>query len=85
MWRSTQAASASPGAIAGLAGHIVKQAHGAAIARVLEHDAEVVGRALVLQELTLQAANMNDANARFYRDCVLKPFVAGGVGDTLDR
>jgi predicted small secreted protein len=78
---------AKKGAIAGLAGLVVKQAQGAAIARALERDAEVIGRALVLQELTLQAANsdiaanMNDANARFYRDRVLKPFLAGGVGD----
>ena len=27
------------------------------------------------------AANMNDANARFYRDRVLKPYIAGSVGD----
>lgn len=75
------------GAIAGLAGLLVKQAHGAAVARALERDAEVIGRALVLQELTLQAASsdivasMNDANARFYRDRVLTPYLAGGIGD----
>lgn len=81
------------GAIASLAGLLVKQAHGAAVARALERDATVIGRALVLQELTLQAAagdvaaGLNDASARFYRDRVLKPFNAGGVdaGWAADR
>ena len=85
--KGTTISDAKKGAIAGLANLVVKQAHGAAVARALERDAAVIGRALVLQELTLQAANsdiaanMNDANARFYRDRVLKPYVAGGVGD----
>jgi predicted small secreted protein len=73
------------GAIAGIAGLLVRQAHGAALARALERDAEPIARALVLQELTLRAArsdivgSMNDANARFYRDRVLTPFLAGNV------
>ncbi len=84
--KGTTISDAKKGAIAGLANLVVKQAHGAAVARALERDAAVIGRALVLQELTLQAANsdiaatMNDANARFYRDRVLKPYVAGVLG-----
>jgi hypothetical protein len=74
------------GAIAGLAGLLVKQAHGAAVARALERDAQPIGRALVLQELTLRAAAsdiaaaMNNANARFYQDRVIRPYVEGGIG-----
>lgn len=85
--KGTTVSDARKGAIAGLAHLVVKQAHGAAVARALERDAAVIGRALVLQELTLQAAtgdiaaSMNDANARFYRDRVIKPYLAGGIGD----
>jgi hypothetical protein len=74
------------GAIAGLAKVLVKQAHGAAVARALERDAQTIGHALALQELTLRAArktilgSMQDANARFYRDRVLGPYLAGNVG-----
>lgn len=73
-------------AIAGIAGMFVKQAHGAALARALERDAPIIARALVLQELALRlavgdvVASMNDANARFERDRVIKPYLAGGVG-----
>lgn len=73
-------------AIAGIAGMFVKQAHGAAVARALERDAPIIARALVLQELALRlavgdvVASMNDANARFERDRVIKPYLAGGVG-----
>jgi hypothetical protein len=73
-------------AVAGLAGLIVKQAHGAAIARALERDAEVIGRALVLQELALDAA-VGDINANlalaadeYYRDKVRRPYLDGNVG-----
>jgi hypothetical protein len=85
--RGAPISEAKKGAIAAFAGLLVKQAHGAAVARALERDAEVIGRALVLQELTLHAAAgdiaaaAKDANARFYRDRVLKPFAAGGAGD----
>ncbi len=73
-------------AIAAVAGMFIKQAHGAAVARALERDATVITRALVLQELALRlavgdvVASMNDANARFERDRVIKPYLAGGVG-----
>lgn len=76
------------GAIAGLGKLLVKQAHGAAVGRALERDAELIGRALALQQITLQtaAAEMKTQAAeeavRFHRERVVKPYLAGGVGQT---
>ena len=73
-------------AIAGLGKLIVKQAHGAAVDRALERDAEVIGRALALQQITLQIAasdlkaQANEEAALFHRERVVKPYLAGGVG-----
>ena len=74
------------GAVAGLARLVVQQAHGAALARALQRDAPVIGRALALQEITLQVAVgdlqalANEQDARFYRRQVLEPYGQGGVG-----
>ena len=74
------------GAITGLAKLVVKQVHGALLARALERDAATVGRALALQELVLKAAsddiraNLNDAAARFYTDRVVGPYMTGNLG-----
>jgi len=73
-------------AIAGLANLVVKQVHGAAIGRALERDAVTIGRALALHEhLLLTSASDIDASTQidtsaFYRDRLLKPYVAGGIG-----
>lgn len=74
------------GAIAGFAKLVMKQAHGAAVGRALERDAEMIGRALVLQEISLQVA-LKDLQAlsseqwaRFHKQRVLDPYGAGGVG-----
>lgn len=85
--QGTQISDEKKGAIAGIAKMFVKQAHGAAVARALERDAEVISRALVLQELALRVAvgdvvaSMKDANARFERDRVINPYLAGGIGE----
>ncbi|HET9207391.1 MAG TPA: hypothetical protein VFO28_14215 [Burkholderiaceae bacterium] len=74
------------GAIAALGKVLVKQAHGAAIARALERDAQTIGRALALQHVVLQvsAADVKaqaDAEAVvFHRERIVKPYLAGGVG-----
>lgn len=72
-------------AVAGFAKFFVKQAHGAAVARALERDTEIIGRALVLQEISLQVARSeldefsNEQWARFHAKRVLDPYAAGGV------
>ncbi|HEY1130124.1 MAG TPA: hypothetical protein VGF12_12040 [Roseateles sp.] len=74
-------------AIAGFAKFLVKQAHGAAVGRALERDANMIGRALVLQEIALQVALgdldavSNEQWARFHRQRVLDPYGQGGVGN----
>ena len=84
--RGTPISAERQTAFAGLARQVVKQAHGAAVAHALERDAEVIDRALVLQELTLAtakkdvAAHLALANQRFYQERVLAPFLAGGIG-----
>ncbi|MBC7601123.1 MAG: hypothetical protein H7255_00475 [Ramlibacter sp.] len=76
------------GAVAGLAKLVVKQAHGAAIARALERDAAMIGRALALQQIVLQTATAdlraqaNEEADRFYRERVIRPYISGGVGAT---
>jgi len=74
-------------AIAGLSKAVAKEVHGAAVAKALERDAPVIGRALVLQQMTLQAA-ANDIRAQlkqsselFYADRVVGPYKRG----TMDR
>jgi hypothetical protein len=76
------------GAIAALGKLIVKQAHGAAVARALERDAQMIGRALALQNIVLQAA-ATDVQAQaeaeaviFHSERVVKPYLAGGVGQS---
>lgn len=75
------------GAIASLSKVVAKEVHGAAVTRALERDAPVIGRALVLQQLTLQAATadiragLKDAAAAFHVDRVEGPFKRG----TIDR
>ena len=74
------------GAVAGLAKLLVKQAHGAAVGRALERDAAVIGRALALQEISLQVALRDvqaladEQGARFQQRRVLDPYGAGEVG-----
>jgi uncharacterized protein YceK len=78
---------AEKGAIAGLAKQVAKQIHGAALAKALERDASVIGRALVLQEKVLKAAemdiraNLTNASQRFYTGRVLVPYGAGAIDD----
>lgn len=74
--------------LSGFATLFVKQAHGAAIGRALERDAETIGRALVLQELALDAA-VDDITAQleltadaYYRERVRRPFLEGDVGSS---
>ena len=74
-------------AIASLSKVVAKEIHGAAVARALERDAPVIGRALVLQQMTLQAAtndiraNLTQSAQIFYIDRVERPYKQG----TLDR
>lgn len=74
-------------AVGGLAKLVTQQVHGAKLAKALERDAPVIGRALVLQELVLQAAsediraNLNNEAARFYVDRVVRPFKSGDIDD----
>lgn len=75
------------GAIAGLAKQVAKQIHGAALAQALQRDAPVIGRALVLQEKVLKAAemdiraNLTNASQRFYTGRVLMPYGTGVIDD----
>jgi len=75
-------------ALGGFAKFLVKEAHGAAVARALERDADMIGKAMVLQEIALQVA-MSDIKAladeqwaRFRQQRLEAPFGAGGVGDS---
>lgn len=70
-------------AIGGLANQVAKQIHGAILAKAMERDAPVVGRALALQSLVLQRA-ADDIQAyltkeaeRVYLDAVIGPFSNG--------
>jgi hypothetical protein len=78
---------AQKGAIASLSKAVARQIHGAVVAKALERDAPVIGRALVLQQMTLQAAsadiraNLKDAAAAFYTDRIEGPYKNG----TIDR
>jgi hypothetical protein len=75
-------------AIGGLARLVTAQVHGALLARALERDAAVIGRALVLQEMVLNEASadiragLNEANARFYTQRVLRPYKTGEIDAT---
>lgn len=70
-------------AIASLSGAVAKEIHGAAVARALERDAPVIGRALVLQQMALQAAtddiraNLEQSALLFYKDRVEGPYKQG--------
>ena len=72
-------------AIAGLSKAVAKEIHGAAVARALERDAPVIGRALVLQQMTLQAAtneirtNLAQSAQIFYIDRVERPYKQGAL------
>lgn len=74
-------------AIASLSKAVAKEIHGAAVAQALERDAPVIGRALVLQQMTLQAAandiraNLAQSAQLFYGDRVVGPYKRG----TIDR
>lgn len=78
---------AEKGAIAGLSKQVAKQIHGTALAQALERDAAVIGRALVLQEKVLKAAemdiraNLTNASQRFYTSRVLVPYGSGAIDD----
>ena len=84
--RSHPISKEKSGAIAALAKQVVRQAHGAAVGHALERDAETIGRALALQELTLETARRDIGaairmrNDRLHRERVLAPFLAGGIG-----
>jgi len=74
---------AQKSAIASLSGAVAREIHGAAVARALERDAPVIGRALVLQQMTLQAAtndiraNLEQSGLLFYKDRVEGPYKQG--------
>ena len=72
------------GAIAKLAGQVARQIHGQALAGILERDAGMIGTQLKLLSKVLasyvswiEARNKIQFDA-FYRDSVVKPFVAAG-------
>jgi hypothetical protein len=72
-------------AIAGLAKLVTTQVHGAILAKALERDAPIIGRALVLQQIVLNdaasdvRAALNEANERFYTRRVLRPYKSGEI------
>lgn len=72
--------------IGGLAKLVTAQVHGAMVARAMERDAAIIGRALVLQQSVLKLAgddirsNLNDANSRFFVDRVGDPYERGVIG-----
>jgi len=74
------------GALAGLAKVITKEVHGAAVSKALERDAPIIGRALVVQAMVVQAASddirtkLAAANASFYTDRVVGPYKSGNIG-----
>ena len=73
-------------ALGGLAKVVATQIHGAKVAKALERDAAIIGRALVLQERVLKLAgddirsHLNDANSRFFVDQVATPYQKGVIG-----
>jgi hypothetical protein len=75
-------------AIGNLAKLVTKQVHGAIVAKALERDAAVVGRALALQQIVLNdaaddiRAGLNEANARFYTQRVVGPYKTGQIDDS---
>lgn len=75
---------AERGAIAKLAGQVARQIHGQALAEILERDAGMIGAQLkVLSKVLASYAGWIEARSKiqfdaFYRDSVVKPFVAAG-------
>ena len=73
-------------AVGGLAKVVAAQVHGAKVAKALERDAAIIGRALVLQQRVLKLAgddirlNLNKANNIFFADRVRNPFEKGDIG-----
>lgn len=71
-------------AIAKLSGLVARQAHGQALARTLERDADMIGTQLkLLSKVLAQYADWirtrNDMQLKdFYRDRIVKPFAASG-------
>lgn len=73
-------------AIAGLAGKVAEQVHGAKVAASLRRDAPIIGKALALQERVLTTAgddirnDLNQINNVFFVDRVQRPFAEGTPG-----
>ncbi len=91
--KALQGADATPklsdakiAALGGLAKQVAAQIHGAKVAKALERDAPIIGRALVLQQSVLRLAgddirnNLNEANNRFFVDRVRTPYQRGEMG-----
>ncbi|MBI3367598.1 MAG: hypothetical protein HY021_03855 [Burkholderiales bacterium] len=78
--------SAQISALGGLAKLVAAQVHGAKVAKALERDAPIIGRALVLQQSVLKLAgddirnNLNEANNVFFVDRVRTPYAKGDIG-----
>lgn len=72
-------------ALSGLSKLVATQVHGAVVGRVLKEDAEVIGKAILLQQLTLRTAERDIATAirgennRFYVSKVLTPYQQGTI------
>jgi len=75
-------------AIAGLAGKVAEQVHGAKLASALRRDAPIIGKALALQERVLAAAGddirheLNQINNVFFIDQVERPYLLGTPGSS---
>lgn len=75
-------------AIAGLAGKVAEQVHGAKLASALRRDAPIIGKALALQERVLVTAGddirneLNQTNNIFFVDKVERPYVEGKLGSS---
>jgi hypothetical protein len=73
-------------ALGGLAGLVAAQIHGAKVSRALERDAEIIGRALLLQEEVLKQAGddirayLKATNNRLFRTRVRIPYEKAALG-----
>jgi hypothetical protein len=72
-------------ALVGLSKLVAVQVHGAVVGRVLQRDAELIGKAILLQQLTLRTAErdittgIKGENNRFYVAKVLTPYQLGTI------
>jgi hypothetical protein len=83
--RGPKLTDAQVAALGGLAKVVAAQVHGAKVAKALERDAPIIGRALILQEKTLKLAgddirnHLAKSNNQFYLTKVKVPYQKGDL------